>query len=156
MSASILYRSGNRSDLPEMISVFKRSILETVQTAYSPEQLSVWVAFADDEELWTERLRNQRILVAEEENTIIGFGTIDGSYIDFLYVLPEHQGRGIGTQLLQTLLNEAQHSFCLFTTDASEMAKTAFEHLGFRVTRRNDFERKGVWIHNYRMTLEVH
>jgi ribosomal protein S18 acetylase RimI-like enzyme len=40
------------------------------------------------------------VLVAEEDNLVIGFAAFDASELHALYVLPEHQGKGIGSRLL--------------------------------------------------------
>jgi GNAT superfamily N-acetyltransferase len=42
-----------------------------------------------------------QIIVAEEDNAVIGFVALDESELHALYVLPNCQGRGVGSQLLQ-------------------------------------------------------
>jgi len=59
-----------------------------------------------DETLWDQLMRAGGLLVAQTEDRIIGFGGIDVSapeQLKWLYLLPEHQGKGVGSQLLQRL-----------------------------------------------------
>lgn len=41
-----------------------------------------------------------KIIVAEKGETVIGFAAFDPSELHALYVLPEHQGQGVGARLL--------------------------------------------------------
>lgn len=62
-----------------------------------------------------------RAFVAVLDNTIVGFATFfpayyswsgKAIYLDDLYVLPEHRKQGIGKQLLQAVIQQAQADRC--------------------------------------------
>lgn len=47
--------------------------------------------------------------VAEEEDQVVGFISLMDHYIGGLFVAPEKQGRGAGTQLIQQAKKEKEH-----------------------------------------------
>jgi GNAT superfamily N-acetyltransferase len=60
----------------------------------------------DSESYWDEPIRLGRVLIAEQDNHIIGFGTIDiraREQIQHLYVASDYQGAGVGAKLLKEL-----------------------------------------------------
>jgi len=62
---------------------------------------------ADQEEARWDRLIEQGgVVVATEEGRIVGFGGIDVHALEqvkWLYLLPQHQGAGVGSEILQRL-----------------------------------------------------
>ena len=55
---------------------------------------------------WEQLIRSGGLLVAQAEGVIVGFGGIDlqaAEQLKWLYILPEYQGTGLGSQLLQHL-----------------------------------------------------
>jgi GNAT superfamily N-acetyltransferase len=58
------------------------------------------------ERTWSRLIQEGWLIVAEVEGEVIGFGGIDidaTEQLKWLYVLPEHQGAGIGARLLDEL-----------------------------------------------------
>lgn len=49
---------------------------------------------------WEEILGSAAVLVAEEDEAIVGFAVLRPAEIDALYVSPTHWGRGVGSLLL--------------------------------------------------------
>ena len=70
-------------------------------------------------------------------------------YLDRLYVHRDFQGRGVATALCDAL--EAQTPAPRYTTHASITARPFFESRGYRVTRAQQVERRGVWMTNFVM-----
>lgn len=59
-----------------------------------------------DEANWDRLIRQGGLVVAKAEGRIIGFGGIDvhgAEQVKWLYLLPEHQGAGIGSEILRRL-----------------------------------------------------
>lgn len=79
-------------------------------------------------------------LVIKIQNTLIGFGGIDNNYegvvgsIMWMRILPEYQGKGIGSALLKELLNRAKQAgykrLYLDTTTAQD-AGPLYQKFGF-------------------------
>lgn len=59
-----------------------------------------------NEALWNRFIRQGGLVVAQAEGQIIGFGGIDvhaAEQLKWLYLLPQHQGAGVGSEILQRL-----------------------------------------------------
>jgi len=51
-----------------------------------------------------EELRQSTILVAQDDGEVVGFSAVDGGYLGWLYVHPDHYRKGIGRKLLKDSL----------------------------------------------------
>jgi GNAT superfamily N-acetyltransferase len=59
-----------------------------------------------DEERWDRLIQQGGLVVAQAEGRILGFGGIDvhaAEQLKWLYLLPQHQGAGFGSEILQRL-----------------------------------------------------
>ncbi len=77
-------------------------------------------------------------------------------HLDRLYNHPDHTRRGLAAALLQAAEDHARgKGIERLYTEASELARPAFERAGYGVTHRRDFTIEGpngaVPIHNYAM-----
>ena len=62
----------------------------------------------------------------------------DGEFLNNLYVLPEHQGRGIGTALLAVVMKHSRDGVKLKTFEPNEAAIRFYERHDFQTLRRTD------------------
>ncbi len=68
-----------------------------------------------------------------------GVVSVTGSLIEDLYVLPERQNRGYGTELLRFAIAKCTDTPTLWILENNVRAKRLYERLGFSVTgRRNN------------------
>lgn len=117
---------------------------------YTREQVDAWATGRVDLEAWDRSLTQHLTLIAEEEGEIAGFGDMDADgYLDRLYVHRGHQRRGVATALCDAL--EARTAAPVFTTHASITAKPFFQGRGYRTLKRQQVERRGVWLTNFVM-----
>ncbi len=74
-------------------------------------------------------------------------------HISMVAVLPEHWGRGVGKQLLRSLLelghDRGYERFQLFTHADNIRARRLYEGLGFALTGKTDTSRSGEFIVHY-------
>lgn len=105
---------------------------------YTEAQREAWVPAPRSGPDWTERLRGQEIVVAEQGGRALGFVSLaQGGYVDFAYIRPEAQHSGLFRQLLSLIFEQARaKGEPLLWTHASLMAEPAFAALGFEVRRR--------------------
>lgn len=69
-----------------------------------------------------------------------------------LYCHPDHTRRGLADELLGHAEAYARSlGLSRLFTEASELARPAFERAGYKRQHRRDFEIEGVPIHNYAM-----
>ena len=94
-------RPATVEDRDAILRVHAEAIRRGASTRYSPQQIAAWVAFPAPEGHEAE-LRSGHVFVAEEGGDIIGYGRFDSDTgeVEATYVLPEAQGRGVGSALL--------------------------------------------------------
>jgi ribosomal protein S18 acetylase RimI-like enzyme len=71
------------------------------------------------------------VWVAETEAEIIGYLALKGSYIDRLYISPDHQRCGVGTSLLKHAMERSPAGLELHTHQKNIQARTFYEKYGF-------------------------
>ena len=86
-------RPCREADLPALLDVFYRTVHTACAGDYTPAQLSAWAPETPDTARWAEKLRQETFLAAEGGGALLGFGALEGAYLDLLYVLPDCQGR---------------------------------------------------------------
>lgn len=82
--------------------------------------------------------RSESVWVAEHADRIVGYASADGEFLNHLYVLPEHQGRGIGSALLAVVKEHSRDGVKLWTFEPNEAAIRFYVRHGFRTLRRTD------------------
>ncbi|GAB2893173.1 GNAT family N-acetyltransferase [Uliginosibacterium flavum] len=138
------------ADAPALATIYRAAILETGREAYSAEQCAAWAACADDAAAWAQRLQDNwvRVAVEEDENgneEIIGFGGIlMPGHIDLLFTAPDANRQGVASLILEDLLELAgAMGTKKITATASELAKPFFEKQGFKLVESGEHERCG-------------
>lgn len=77
-----------------------------------------------------------KVYVLASDGRIVGTATLDGSYIGRVYVLPEEQGKGLGTLLMDALEElAADAGNTTATLDSSIPGKGLYERRGYVVVR---------------------
>lgn len=150
---SVTTRPAKMEDLKELQSLFVETIRSTCREDYNEEQIEVWTSSVQNVEKWRNKITRQFFIVAEFNNTIVGFSSLDkGDYIDMMYVHKDHLRKGIANLLykqLQTAAKDLGHK--ALKADVSKTARPFFEKKGFVVIRENEIDLKGVKITNYHM-----
>ncbi|MCS4301727.1 GNAT family N-acetyltransferase [Chryseobacterium sp. BIGb0232] len=149
----IILREGNQYDLPEMLQLFKDTITTVCNKDYNTDQLEAWKSGADNQERWEKVISKQYILIAESENKMAGFCTLDqGNYIDLLFIHKDYQHQGIASKLYRLIEKEAlQQNQKFLTADVSKTAKPFFERMNFKIIQEQIVSVKGVDLVNYKM-----
>ncbi len=137
-------------DCKEVFELFFNTVHSVNIKDYSQEQVNAWVRKDIDIEVWGESLLKHYSIVAEENNTIIGFGDIDEiGYLDRLFVHKDYQNRGVATAICNRLEQKILKGKVI--TQSSITAKTFFEKRGYKVIKEQQVERKGLFLTNYIM-----
>ncbi|MEM1053533.1 MAG: GNAT family N-acetyltransferase [Pseudomonadota bacterium] len=123
--------------------------------AYSPEQLRVWSAGHISAERFLARAEagHQIFVMEADTGAPAAYALLEpDGHLDMLYCKPAHAGRGLASQLLKHAEEKARSLGALrLYTEASELARPAFESAGYKLSYRRDLELEGVAIHNYAM-----
>lgn len=81
-----------------------------------------------------------------DDGGILGYGAVHGKEIRALFVDPLARGKGIGSSLLEFLLNKAEAPAFLYVAKTNAPAKALYRRYGFTVTRefQTDYNGKAV------------
>ena len=132
------------SDCKEVAELFYNTVHIINAKDYTKEQLDVWATQEVDLEKWNQSLQGHYSVVAVDNEIIVGFGDIDkDGYLDRLYVHADYQRKGIATAICKQLEQAVEGKI---TTHASITAKPFFEKRGYRVVRKQEVERRGIFL----------
>jgi len=138
---------------PAIWQVVYRATHESNARDYHPELIERWAPRNKNMQEWAARLAETKPFVAVVDGTIAGMAEIDGDgFIDFFYVRPDWQGKGIGKALLKTLETEAARlRVQVIFADVSVTAKEFFSSQSFRVVEAKSNVILGHPAPNFRM-----
>lgn len=123
MGANITIRRATAHDACETATVFSathktRAFLPHLHT--EEEDLAFVRGLIDRAEVW----------IAVEDGALRGLACIDADFLAQLHVHPDHQNRGIGTALLETVKRQQPAGFQLWTFQANSGARRFYERHG--------------------------
>lgn len=145
-------REYRESDCRELAELFYNTVHIVNAKDYTEEQLNVWASGHMDLEKWNQSLKEHYSIVAVDNEIIVGFGDIDeAGYLDRLYVHADYQGKGIATAICSQLEQAIQGKI---TTYASITAKPFFAKRGYKVIKKQEVERQGIFLTNFVMEKE--
>ncbi len=140
------------ADCAEMAELFYNTVHTVNARDYTEVQLNAWANGSIDLTAWDKSFSEHNTIVATEDGIIVGFGDMDGGYLDRLYVHRDHQRQGIASAIVSELEAQAVASgISVFTTHASKTAKPFFEKRGYVAVRKRKVIRGGVVLTNYAM-----
>jgi GNAT superfamily N-acetyltransferase len=78
--------------------------------------------------------------IVQASHLILGYYALIGVELEDLYVRPGHQGRGVGSALLQQAKALSPRRLELWTFERNTLARAFYEARGFRAVRRTHGE----------------
>lgn len=93
----------------------------------------VFVALRDAPYL--DYLMSCKIFLAFEDEKLVGFIGFKPGKIEFIYVDPDKQGRGIATMLMEKALNELKRPIKLEVFTNNKQAKSLYKKFGFKTIK---------------------
>lgn len=144
------YRS---EDAARLYDVFHDAVHGLARHYYNAAQCQAWAPEHTDPHAWAARMAQLRPIVACEQHTVIGYGSVHVTgYIDHFFVASRHARQGVGSALLRALESQARRRTCeRLEADVSLAAQDFFRHHGFVIVRRQIAEVRGVSLENARM-----
>lgn len=142
-------------DAPALAEATLAAIKAVGAKSYTPEQIEVWAARHPGPERFVERANSGSLIfvAVQEDDAPVAYSLLEpDGHLDMLYCHPDHTRRGLADKLLVIAEQQAQTlALSRLYTEASELARRAFERSGYVVQHRRDFDLGGVSIHNYAM-----
>lgn len=150
-------RLAQASDLPELATLFRQTVRTHGPHYYSPAQTQAWAVFADAINPFEQFILAVTTFVAvDDRGSIAGFaGIADDGHVASAYVRHDCIHQGIGSILMQTLLDYAEeHHIPHLYAEASSFSLGLFKKFGFRLYGTETVERQGVMFE--RFLVELH
>ena len=140
-------------DTKQIVKLFYDTVHEVNIRDYTKAQVDAWAPADINLETWTKSLSSKFTFVAEEGETIAGFGQLEADgHIDCFYCHKDFQRQGIGKIILEQIDAKAKSlGIEKLYTEASVTAKPFFESEGFIVIRKQEVERRGQRFINFAM-----
>lgn len=108
-----------------------KTTIETVYPNYYPSgAVDFFLSYHSDEAI-RETIAKGSVYLLQADGRFVGTGSIHGFEIGRLFVLPEFQGRGYGTALMDTLEAIVFRDYPEITLDASLPAYALYLHRGY-------------------------
>lgn len=147
-------RQATLNDLEEIQHLFVTTIRDVCSKDYDSAQIEAWTCSVNNVDRWQSSLTDQYFIVAELDETIVGFGSLEnGNNLFFLYVHKDFQRKGIAHRLFEKLKAKSQElGFDTLTSDVSKTARPFFEAKGFKVVQENNVTVAEVSLVNYNMS----
>jgi putative acetyltransferase len=153
---SIKLRKYCKNDIDAIAKLFYNTVHSVNAKDYTEKQLNVWATGQIDKSAWNKSFLTHYTIIAEYDGIIVGFGDIDGDYLDRLYVHKDYQGNGIATAIIENLERYAfQNKKVQITTHASITAKPFFEKQGYKIIEKQQVNRDGVLLTNFIMKKKL-
>ncbi|MGB3948597.1 MAG: GNAT family N-acetyltransferase [Bacteroidia bacterium] len=153
-SSSVSIRLATISDLTEIQTIFVNTISTICNNDYTLEQIKIWTSSVENTQRWKDKLNSQYFLVADLNNKIVGYASLENNnYFDLLYIHKDYQRQGIANKLYIEIEKEAiKNKATILNSDVSITAKYFFETKGFKTIKPQISIIKGVEILNYKMS----
>ncbi|MFM6850990.1 MAG: GNAT family N-acetyltransferase [Terrabacter sp.] len=140
----VVVRGAVGDDLAGVLSVGHRTWLATYEPIAGPEYVAMGLAKWWTSDVVTDSIRKGRTIVATEGDDVVGvatYGPQDDAFVLWkLYVLPGHHGHGIGTRLLEAVVERAiesdQRRITLSYLEGNRQAARFYARHGFVETHR--------------------
>ena len=146
-------RKFQKGDELALREIFFHTIRNVNIKDYSEVQVKAWAPDNYEQCEWDKRISTINPFVAILDSNIVGYADIqDDGYIDHFFCHWNHQGKGIGSALMQKLVTDGQSkSINRLYSHASITAKPFFEHFGFKEVKKQEVEIRGQVLTNYVM-----
>ena len=156
-NSEISIRHAKLDDLIEMQEMFVDTISTICKDDYSIDQINAWTSSIKNTKRWTDKLSTQHFLIAELNNKIVGYASLENNdYLDFLYVHKDLQRQGIADRLYCEIEKEAiKKNASVLLSDVSKTARPFFEKKGFKIIKTQTNTIQEVEIINYKMAKQL-
>ncbi|MBX7457270.1 GNAT family N-acetyltransferase [Qipengyuania sp. 1NDH17] len=152
-------RSFEEGDAEALEALGRAAIGEIGPEAYSEEQVEAWLEHYPGADYYDEHAQAGSLffIAADDDDTPVAYALLEPTgHLDHLYCHPDHTKEGLAATLLETAAAYAKyHGITHLFTEASEIAKPAFESAGYTAMKKRTFEIEGVEITNWAMVREI-
>ena len=144
------YRLAKLEDAKDIYEIVQDTIKRIYPKYYLPEIVDMFCKFHSKGNIAAD-IENGNTYILLENNKAIGTGTMKENHILRVYILPEFQGKGFGTYIMQQLEGEIGKRYDKAKIDASLPACKLYYNLGYKTVDHGIWECAGGVIQVYEM-----
>lgn len=144
------YRTASLEDTKTVHEIVQHTV-KSIYPNYYPAEVVGFFCNLHSKDAIKEDIEKKNVSVLAVDNKIVGTGSFLGNHITRVYVLPEYQGRGYGTLIVNRIEAEIAKKYEKAYLDASLPAVRLYEKLGYKSVKH---ERHPV-SHNVALVYEV-
>ena len=144
-------RISQESDIPELAKLYQQTVLAIAPQCYSQAQTQMWASFPSDMASFRQFILQATTFIATDETGMLGFaGIAEEGHVTSAYVRCDRIHQGIGSTLMQTLLDYAKtHKIQRLYAEASEFSLGLFKKFDFYIYDTEIVDRQGVQFKRY-------
>lgn len=120
------------ADMADAIHHILHTTIKTVYPKYYPGEVTDFFCRHHSREHILEGIASGNMGVLTDGDALIGTGCYNNNHITGVYVLPEYQKRGCGSQIMDCLEAEIAKKYDTVLLDASLAAVFLYEHRGYQ------------------------
>lgn len=133
------YRKAKIEEIQNIYEIVQTTIRQIYPKYYLPEIVDAFYDFHSKENIMKD-IEQGCLYVLLEAGKIVGTGTINENHITRVYVLPEFQGKGYGTYIMQQLEEEIGKRYNVVNIDASLPACRLYYKMGYRTIDHGEWK----------------
>ncbi len=123
-------RKASANDM-KMVYRIVHETIDTVYPHYYPNGAVSFMKHYHRTELIQKEIMEENVYLLEDHDTLVATGTIEENGIKRLFVLPEHQGKGYGTQMMDFLEDIVSNKYASAVIDSSLPAYNMYLNRGY-------------------------
>jgi putative acetyltransferase len=149
----IKIRKYKESDARDLWAIFYHTIRNVNIRDYTQAQAEAWAPNGFSSDIWQRKMNSISPFVAEIGGEIVGYADLQESgLIDHFFCHHEHQGKGIGRNLMEHVLKVGElQGIIRFYSEVSITARPFYEKFGFKVAQEQMVEVRGQKLRNFVM-----
>lgn len=132
------YELAAMEHLQDIYDVVQRTI-KTIYPKYYPAEVVDFFCGLHSEDAIAKDIENGSVGMIREDGKIVATGCFKGNHITRVYVLPECQKKGLGTQIMKTLETRIGEMYDSVYLDASLPAAALYERLGYHTVKHERY-----------------
>ncbi|MEI2405775.1 GNAT family N-acetyltransferase [Niallia taxi] len=156
-------RKITQEDITQVQDVAKTTWNATYEGIIPAEIQENFLKSAYNDDRMKQRIESSTLYVAEVEDTVVGFANFspvrENGKVELgaIYLYPKHQGKGIGSALVQTGIKDLDgvNEIYINVEKDNKIGKTFYEAKGFEVVKEFDDDFDGHILKTVRMVLKV-
>lgn len=127
-------------EMADTIHEILHTTIKTIYPKYYPQEVVDFFCRHHSIEHILDGIASGNMGVLVKENVIVGTGCYEGNHITGVYVLPDYQGQGCGSKIMDCLEAEIFKKFDTVLLDASLAAVFLYERRGYKTVGHGIYE----------------